>query len=240
MSAGNINWLKPCLQWKFWHFILTVMIDRKPDLSLHSLNIVTLTLWWASTIAASKRDCPCVVKTTHFNFFHGASSSQIAFSVFISPLSIEINVLFFPTCKNTLYPYFQKDLVKFVFIVNSEAKWSLKLSIQVTRICFHSLLRNDIFSLIFCFYCQDYWYNWDCSLKIQTLTRHEIPQIPIDDPTKVEHKTTVCPTAPFQNKIQSDLEMVNFQTLGEKEGGNVKIITKETAIIHTLSQILST
>lgn len=94
--------------------------------------------------------------------------------------------------------------------------------------------------LPFCFYCQDYWYNGDCSLKIPTLTCHEIPETRIKDATKVAHKTTACPISPFQNIIQSDLEIVNFETLGEQEGRKVKIITKDIAIIHPLSQILST
>lgn len=100
--------------------------------------------------------------------------------------------------------------------------------------------KNGIISLLFCFYYQDYWYNLDHSLKIPTLTCHEIPQTHIKDATKVAHKTTARPTSPSQNMIQLDLEMVNFQTLGEQEGRKVKIITKEIAIIHTLSQTLST
>lgn len=68
---------------------------------------------------------------------------------------------------------------------------------------------------------------------------HEIPKTHIKDATRVVHKTTIYLTSPFQNIIQSDLEIVNIQTLGKQEGRKVKIITKEIAIIHTLSQILS-
>ena len=56
---------------------------------------------------------------------------------------------------------------------------------------------------------------------------------------KTARKTTVCLTSPFQNIIQSGLEMGDFKTLGE-EGRKVKIVTKNISIIHTLSQILST
>lgn len=59
-------------------------------------------------------------------------------------------------------------------------------------------------------------------------------------PGNTTHKTTVCLTSPFQNIMQSGLEMVDFQILGEEEGRKVKIVTKNISIIHTLSQILST
>lgn len=41
---------------------------------------------------------------------------------FYSPISNEINPFFIETCKNTLQPYFQKYLVKFLFTLNNEAK----------------------------------------------------------------------------------------------------------------------
>lgn len=52
---------------------------------------------------------------------------------------------------------------------------------------------------------------------------------------KAECHTTACLIPYFQDIMQLGLERVHLQFLGEEEGRNVKIVTKNVSIIHILS-----